>query len=46
MKFVWVKWSMYDWNEMWKWLWLKIDCIVYMNDIFNIETLYVKKEFL
>jgi len=34
---LWVKWSMYDWNE----LWLEID-LVSMNDIPGIKTLYVK----
>jgi len=40
MKSVWVKWNMYDWNELKKGLWLKIDpCVVWMNDVLGIETL-------
>jgi len=32
--------SQWDWNEI-QWLWLKINpCVVYMNDVIDIEILY------
>jgi len=35
MKYAWLKWT--------KKLWLKIDsCMVYMDDVFGIKTLYVR----